>query len=224
MKILFAEDDQKLGKMTTHLLKTQTPFQIEWTTNGKQALELATHYDFDLIILDWMLPEISGLEICKKLRSDGFKGPILMLTARDSINHRVEGLEAGADDYLIKPFDFSELAARIKVLNRRNFAPLQDEIISIEDLTYNRTNFSLYRGNEQIILTQRELQLFDLLVKNRGIVLTREVIFDRVWGIESEVTSNAVEAYVKNLRKKIDVPNQKTYIKSVRGVGYTIEK
>ncbi|PEL07802.1 response regulator transcription factor [Bacillus sp. AFS017336] len=224
MKILFAEDDQKLGKLTTHLLKTQTPFQIEWTTNGKQALELAIHYDFDLLILDWMLPEISGLEICKRLRNKGFKGPILMLTARDSIDNRVEGLEAGADDYLIKPFDFSELAARIKVLNRRNFAPLQEELISIEDLTYNRTNFSLNRGNEQIILTQRELQLFDLLVKNRGIVLTREIIFERVWGIESEVTSNAVDAYVKNLRKKIDPPNQKTYIKSVRGVGYTIEK
>ncbi|PEJ59212.1 DNA-binding response regulator [Bacillus sp. AFS002410] len=224
MKILFAEDDQKLGKLTTHLLKTQTPFQIEWTTNGKQALELAIHYNFDLLILDWMLPEISGLEICKRLRNKGFKGPILMLTARDSINNRVEGLEAGADDYLIKPFDFSELAARIKVLNRRNFAPLQEELISIEDLTYNRTNFSLNRGNEQIILTQRELQLFDLLVKNRGIVLTREIIFERVWGIESEVTSNAVDAYVKNLRKKIDPPNQKTYIKSVRGVGYTIEK
>ncbi|WP_088069048.1 response regulator transcription factor [Gottfriedia luciferensis] len=224
MKILFAEDDQKLGKLTTHLLKTQTPFQIEWAMNGTEAMELALHYEFDLLILDWMLPEMSGIEICKNLRSKGFEGPILMLTARDSINHRVEGLEAGADDYLIKPFDFSELVARIKVLNRRNFAPLQEDIIKIEDLSYNRTNFNLSRGSEQIQLTQRELQLFDLLVKNRGIVLTREVIFERVWGIESEVTSNAVDAYVKNLRKKIDLPDHQTYIKSVRGVGYTIEK
>ncbi|WP_088042175.1 response regulator transcription factor [Bacillus sp. EAC] len=224
MRILFAEDDHKLGKLTTHLLKAQTPFQIEWCTNGREALELASHTNFDLIILDWMLPEVSGLNICKKLRGDGFKGPILMLTAKDSINHRVEGLEAGADDYLIKPFNFSELIARIKVLNRRNFAPLQEEVMTLEDLTYNRTSYSLNRGDHQIVLTQREFQLFDLLVKNRGIVLTREVIFERVWGNDSEVTSNTVDAYVKNLRKKIDLPNQQTYIKSIRGVGYTIEK
>lgn len=224
MRILFAEDDQKLGKLTTHWLKTQTSFHIEWYTNGAEAYEVASSNNFDLLILDWMLPNMSGISICKELRSNGFEGPILMLTARDSVNHRVEGLEAGADDYLIKPFDFSELAARIKVLNRRNFAPLHEEIITIGDLKFNRTSYSLTRANQQIMLTQREFQLFDLLVKNRGIVLTREIIFERVWGIDSEVTSNTVDVYVKNLRKKIDLPDQPTYIKSIRGVGYTIEK
>jgi len=223
MRILLAEDDLKLGKFTEHMLKNQGQFQVEWLTSGEDAYNQAISTSYDVLILDWMLPDLDGISLCQRLRKDGYNGAILMLTARDSVNDRVYGLESGADDYLTKPFEFSELFARIRVLGRRNFAPIQEDVVKIKDLIFNRTSCTMSRGDETIQLTQREFQLFDLLVRNKGITLPREVIFDRVWGIDSDISSNNVDAYIKILRKKIDLPNQKSYITSVRGVGYKIE-
>jgi len=223
MRVLLVEDDLKLGKFTEHMLKNQGQFQVEWLTSGEDAYNQAISTSYDVLILDWMLPDLDGVSVCQRLRKDGYNGAILMLTARDTVVDRVNGLESGADDYLTKPFEFSELIARIRVLGRRNFAPLQEDIVQIKDLTFNRTSCTMYRGVETIQLTQREFQLFDLLVRNIGITLPREVIFDRIWGIDSDTSSNNVDAYIKMLRKKIDLPDQKSYITSVRGVGYKIE-
>jgi DNA-binding response OmpR family regulator len=223
MRVLLVEDDLKLGKFTEHMLKNQGKFQVEWLTSGEDAYNQAISTSYDVLILDWMLPDLNGVSVCQRLRKDGYNGAILMLTARDSVDDRVNGLESGADDYLTKPYEFSELIARIRVLGRRNFAPLQEDIVKIKDLTFNRISCTMSRGDETIQLTQREFQLFDLLVRNIGITLPREVIFDRIWGIDSDTSSNNVDAYIKMLRKKIDLPDQKSYITSVRGVGYKIE-
>ncbi|MBP0723950.1 response regulator transcription factor [Bacillus sp. RG28] len=223
MRVLLVEDDLKLGKFTEHMLKNQGQFQVEWLTSGEDAYNQAISTSYDVLILDWMLPDLNGVSVCQRLRKDGYNGAILMLTAKDSVDDRVKGLESGADDYLTKPFEFSELIARIRVLGRRNFAPLQEDIVQIKDITFNRISCTMSRGDETIQLTQREFQLFDLLVRNIGITLPREVIFDRIWGIDSDTSSNNVDAYIKMLRKKIDLPDQKSYITSVRGVGYKIE-
>lgn len=224
MNILLAEDDPKLGQLIAHLLKKKEGHQVDWVTQGEEAYEYALADQYDVLILDWMMPVTDGVEVCRRLRKQGYGGAILMLTARDSTQDRVEGLDAGADDYLVKPFEIEELLARLRALSRRSYLPLQTEIVHIHGLEMNRTNRTVCRDEQEIQLSPREFQLFDLLVQNQGQVLTREVILDRVWGYDTEVTSNAIDAYIKLLRKKIDLPDQPTIIRSVRGVGYKIEK
>jgi DNA-binding response OmpR family regulator len=223
MKILLAEDDHRLGKMLEHMLKSREGYLVEWFTNGNQAYEYAKASHFDVIILDWMLPELDGLSICQKLRKEGYEGAILILTAKDDLIDRVKGLDSGADDYLTKPFEFEELFARIRVLARRNYAPLQDDVARLGNLIIDRTKHTIHRKGKQISLTPREFNLLDLLIRNKGQVLTREIILDRVWGYNASVESNTVDAYIKLIRKKIDEPGEKTMISSIRGVGYLIE-
>jgi DNA-binding response OmpR family regulator len=223
MKILLAEDDHRLGKMLEHMLKSREGYLVEWFTNGNQAYEYAKASHYDVIILDWMLPELDGLSICQKLRKEGYEGAILILTAKDELIDRVKGLDSGADDYLTKPFEFEELFARIRVLARRNYAPLQDDVAKLGNLIIDRTKHTIHRKGKQISLTPREFNLLDLLIRNKGQVLTREIILDRVWGYNASVESNTVDAYIKLIRKKIDEPGEKTMISSIRGVGYLIE-
>jgi DNA-binding response OmpR family regulator len=223
MKILLAEDDHRLGKMLEHMLKSREGYLVEWFTNGNQAYEYAKASHYDVIILDWMLPELDGLSICQKLRKEGYEGAILILTAKDDLIDRVKGLDSGADDYLTKPFEFEELFARIRVLARRNYAPLQDDVAKLGNLIIDRTKHTIHRKGKQISLTPREFNLLDLLIRNKGQVLTREIILDRVWGYNASVESNTVDAYIKLIRKKIDEPGEKTMISSIRGVGYLIE-
>jgi DNA-binding response OmpR family regulator len=170
-----------------------------------------------------MMPGADGVQVCRMLRNDGYNGAILMLTAKDSTPDRVAGLDAGADDYLVKPFEIDELFARLRALGRRNHLPLQTDIVHVEGLEINRTNHTVSRNGEEIQLSPREFQLLDLLAQNKGQVLTRELILDRVWGYDTEVTSNAIDAYIKLLRKKIDLPAGNTLIRNVRGVGYKLE-
>lgn len=225
LKILLAEDDPRLGELIAHMLKKKAGYTVEWTTSGEDAYDLASVSAYDVLVLDWMLPERDGREVCRQLRRDGYKGAILMLTARDSLEDRIRGLDAGADDYLVKPFEIDELLARLRALGRRTFLPLEQETCRIgEQVVLQRDSHRMLAGEQEVQLTPREYQLLDLLLKNQGTVLTREVMLDRIWGMESEVTLKTIDATVKLLRKKLALlDGEQQYIHSIRGVGYTFE-
>ncbi len=221
--MLLAEDDVYLGELTVHLLKKKGIDTVDWVTEGEDAFGYATASYYDVLILDWMMPNGDGISICRRLRGNGYSGAILVLTARDAVSDRVEGLDSGADDYLVKPFEIDELFARVKALSRRSLAPLQEEKVIIKDLVLERTSRKVFRNGEEIYLTPREFQLLDMLVKNKGQVLTRELILDRIWGIEADVSMKTIDATVKLLRKKIDRKSSVSLIRTIRGVGYKIE-
>lgn len=221
MNVLFAEDDLRLGKLMKHLLEKEE-IQVDWVVQGDTALEYAALSFYDVIILDWMMPGKSGIAVCEHLRKQGYENGILMLTAREAVQDRVLGLETGADDYLVKPFEFSELLARLHALSRRSSNKIQEDRVEIGNLVLNRTTKNVKRGDRDIYLSKREFQMLDLFIKNKGQVLPREVILDRIWGLESEVTSNNLDAYVRLLRKKIDSPEDDTLIHTIRGVGYKL--
>jgi DNA-binding response OmpR family regulator len=223
MQILLAEDDLRLGRLIKHMFEREGA-KIDWVVEGEAAFEYAVYSSYDIIILDWMMPGESGLSVCDRLRKHGYQGIILMLTAKDAVEDRVSGLDTGADDYLVKPFEFSELMARIRALLRRSNNKLIEDIVIIGKLIFNRTTKIMKYDSREIYLSGREFQMLDLLIQNRGQVVPREVILDRVWGLESEVTSNNLDAYVRLLRKKIDPPDGKTFIHTVRGVGYRLEE
>jgi DNA-binding response OmpR family regulator len=224
VKILLAEDDEMLGELIVHLLKKKGAKTVDWVKEGEDAYGLAAVSFYDVVILDWMMPNGDGVWVCKKLRQRGYGGAVLMLTAKDALADRVEGLEAGSDDYLAKPFEIDELWARLRALTRRTYSPLQDDAVEVGGLMINRTARSVYRGDEKIKLTPREFQLLDMLLQNRGTVLTREIIFDRIWGFDGDVAMKTIDATVKLLRKKIDSNEGDSLIETVRGVGYKIEK
>ena len=178
---------------------------------------------YEVLVLDWMMPGLSGLDLCRQLREQGYTRPILMLTARDALTDRIAGLDAGADDYLVKPFEFGELFARIRALGRRGEAPLLEDVVSVGSWLLDRNQRSLRKGSELVQLSAREFQLLDLLLQNRGKVVTRELLLDRVWGLGSEVTDNSLDAYIRLLRKKMDQPGGGPVIQTVRGIGYKVE-
>jgi DNA-binding response OmpR family regulator len=223
MHILLAEDDLRLGRLVQHMLEKED-MKVDWVVDGEMAFEYAVYSSYDIIILDWMMPGESGLNVCDHLRKQGYQGAILMLTAKDAVEDRVLGLDTGADDYLIKPFEFSELMARIRALSRRSNNKLIENVVTIGNLIFNRTTKILKYNDKEIYLSGREFQMLDLLIQNKGQVVPREVILDRVWGLESEVTSNNLDAYVRLLRKKIDPPGEDTLIHTIRGVGYRLEE
>lgn len=222
MHVLLAEDDMKLGKLIKYMLE-QNGISTEWVTTGDMIYDYAMYEDYDVLVLDWMLPKMSGVDACKKLRSDGYQRAILLLTARDSIEDRVTGLDAGADDYLVKPFEFAELMARLRALGRRSSQKIQQDMMDLGDFTLDRTSKVLKKGEQVIQLSPREFQIFDLLVQNMGIVVPRDIILDRIWGLESEVSSNNIDSYVKLLRKKLESADGQMIISTIRGVGYKLE-
>ena len=222
MHVLLAEDDMKLGKLIKYMLE-QNGISTEWVTTGDMIYDYAMYEDYDVLVLDWMMPKMSGVDACKKLRSDGYQRAILLLTARDSIEDRVTGLDAGADDYLVKPFEFAELMARLRALGRRSSQKIQQDMMDLGDFTLDRTSKVLKKGEQVIQLSPREFQIFDLLVQNMGIVVPRDIILDRIWGLESEVSSNNIDSYVKLLRKKLESADGQMIISTIRGVGYRLE-
>ncbi|MBQ5822523.1 MAG: response regulator transcription factor [Selenomonadaceae bacterium] len=222
MHVLLAEDDMKLGKLIKYMLE-QNGLSTEWVTTGDMIYDYAMYEDYDVLVLDWMMPKMSGVDACKKLRSDGYQRAILLLTARDSIEDRVTGLDAGADDYLVKPFEFAELMARLRALGRRSSQKIQQDMMDLGDFTLDRTSKVLKKGEQVIQLSPREFQIFDLLVQNMGIVVPRDIILDRIWGLESEVSSNNIDSYVKLLRKKLESADGQMIISTIRGVGYKLE-
>jgi Response regulators consisting of a CheY-like receiver domain and a winged-helix DNA-binding domain len=223
LKILLAEDDVRLGELTAHMIKKKAGCTVDWVTTGRDAYDYATASSYDVVVLDWMMPDGNGRDICAKLRQNGYAGAILMLTAKDTLQDRVEDLDAGADDYLVKPFEIEELLARLRALTRRTFVPLQEDVIRIGDLELHRNNQIVKSGGEEMKLSPREFQILDLLVQNKGLTLAREVILDKVWGIDADVNLKTIDATVKLIRKKLGSSSSKELIMSVRGVGYRVE-
>jgi DNA-binding response OmpR family regulator len=220
MNILLAEDDGSLGELIAFMLKKKAGYKVEWVQEGEDAYYYAVNSHYDVIIMDWMMPNGDGVEICRRLRKQGYSGAILMLTAKDTVQDRIEGLDSGADDYLVKPFEIDELLARLRALSRRNFAPILEEETQVQDLVLNRMSHIVRHGNGEIQLSPREFQLLDLLVQNKGQVMPREMILDRIWGYDSDVAPKTIDATVKLIRKKLKSLGKQDLLQSIRGVGY----
>ncbi|WP_314590042.1 response regulator transcription factor [Paenibacillus terrigena] len=221
MRILLVEDDAKLGFMIQYKLGSEG-HQVDWAQTAEEAEVFHDTGDYDLYILDWMLPGKSGLDLCKAWREGQDNAAILMLTARDAIQDRVNGLIQGADDYLIKPFAFEELFARIFALDRRKQSSGYHEAYSISGLTLDLRTQEVVRDGVTIYLTKRELDLLAYMMRHPGEVLSRERILNYVWGSGAEVTLNAVDATIKLLRRKIDEPFDFKLVQSIHGRGYRL--
>ncbi|HWR06122.1 response regulator transcription factor [Sporomusa sp.] len=222
MHVLLAEDDTKLGRLIKHMLE-KSEIQVDWVVQGDMALDYATYSAYDVVILDWMMPEHTGIYVCEQLRKQGYQGAILMLTAKDALEDRVLGLDTGADDYLVKPFEFAELLARLRALSRRSSAKLQEDVVELGNLMLLRSTRSIRQGDIEVQLTSREFQLLDLLVQNKGHVVPREVILDKIWGLETDISSNNLDAYVRLLRRKINWSDANIVLQNIRGIGYKLE-
>ncbi len=220
MKILVIEDDDSLQNIITKRLHSEG-FEVDNCSDGESGFDYADALEYDCIILDLMLPKLNGIELMKKLRARGNKTNILILTARDSIEDRVKGLNAGADDYLVKPFAFDELLARIRVLMRRQ-SEIKDNVLTLEDLTMNVDEHIVTRSGQSIQLTSKEYALLEYLLRNQGRILTRAQITDHVWNNEFEYDSNVVDVYIRYLRGKIDKKFEIKLIHTIRGFGYVM--
>lgn len=222
MHILVVEDEKRLANLVRRALEEEGHV-VDVSYDGAEALEMAEGTDYDLLVLDLMLPHVDGIELCRRLRSAGKDTRILMLTARDAVEDRVLGLESGADDYLVKPFSFAELLARVKALSRRQVQAQTEQELHSGDLVLDLARHEARRGERVIELTAKEFQLLEYLMRNSGRVLTRTQILDHVWGYNFDSFSNVVDIYVHYLRNKIDRDFPEPLIKTVRGVGYTLK-
>ena len=220
-RVLVIEDEQKISDFLRRGIAYEG-YQVDVAGDGMVGLGLARDYPPDVIILDWMLPEMDGLEVCRRLRSGGAV-PILILTARDAVTDKVQGLDAGADDYMVKPFDFDELLARVRALLRRA-QPAQPEILRFADLSLDTGTRQAFRGERAIDLTAKEYELLELFMRNPRQVLTRDLIFDRVWNYDFGGESNIIEVYVRYLRQKTEFESEQRLIHTVRGVGYVLRE
>jgi DNA-binding response OmpR family regulator len=214
------EDDARLAEVMQRVLQRECHV-VEVATDGAEALDLLAAGKFDVVVLDRLLPALDGVEACKQMRKRGDSTPVLMLTALDSTDDKVTGLDAGADDYLVKPFSFAELEARIRALTRRQGTVITD-VIQVEDLVLDPMTHQVLRGNEEIDLTAKEFALLAFLMRNHGLALSRGQILDQVWGYDFASVANVVDMYVHYLRKKIDAGRRKSLISTVRGVGYRL--
>lgn len=223
MKLLIVEDEPNLLSVIRKGL-SENNHDVSAALDGTTALQLLSAVTFDVVVLDVMLPDINGIEICRRLRAAGNFVPILMLTALDSSDNVVNGLNSGADDYMTKPFKFAELEARIQALARRAGQDQKPpEIITIEDLEIDRKAKTVKRAGDEIVLTAKEFKLLYYLAKNAGTVLSREQILDNVWNINFDMNTNVVDVYINYLRKKIDKPFNSNLIQTIKGLGYVIK-
>src|SRR5215216_517909 len=220
MRILVVEDEERLARLISRVL-IEEGYAVETEANGRRALMRALADEYDLLIVDWMLPELSGVQLVKRLRAAEVGTPAIMLTARDQIEDRVEGLDAGADDYLPKPFAFPELLARVRALARRPWGEGKDgTTLSAGDVTLDPVRHEVRRGGERVELTAKEFALLATLLQRPGQVFTRSVLLDTVWGCSPAVYANVVDLYVSYLRKKLDRDGEPSHIRTIRGVGY----
>ncbi len=222
MRILVVEDDQMLREVVVAVLKEE--YLIHETGNGEEGLYLASQNVHDLLILDIMLPEVSGLEIVKALRLKDITMPIMLLTAKDSVQDRVIGLNSGADDYLVKPFAIPELLARVKALLRRTGMGGKEGDLLYGDISVNSKLRDGFVDKNALQLTSKEYDLLEYLVLNQGHILTREQIFDRIWGFESETTIGIVDLYIHYLRKKLTAQGSQIVIQTIRGAGFMMKE
>jgi DNA-binding response OmpR family regulator len=220
MKVLIIEDEKKISAFIENGLRSER-YAVDTAANGKDGLYLAFTNKYDLLILDIMLPEVNGITICKELRNKKLELPIIMLSALDSVDDRVKGLNAGADDYLVKPFSFDELLARIKALTRRSNKDSSETII-LGELIIDPEDYSVERKGKKLKLTATEFKLLEYLMKNKGRIVSKTLLLANVWGYNFSPESNIVDVYIKYLRDKIDKGYSKKMIITVRGLGYKI--
>lgn len=224
MKLLIVEDEPNLLSILRKGF-AENNNDVSVALDGKTALEMIENYNFDVVILDVMLPDINGIEICRRLRADKNFVPILLLTALGTSENIVTGLNAGADDYLVKPFKFGELDARVNALNRRAHQETEKvDAIVIGDLEINSQAKTVKREGEQIVLTAKEFKLLYYLAKNTGRIVSRDQILDNVWDINFDMNTNVVDVYINYLRKKIDKPFTTKLIHTMKGLGYVIQE
>ena len=220
-RALVVDDEPAVREAVDRALRLEG-YDTELAGDGREALEAMPEAAPDVVVLDLMMPYVGGLEVCRRLRAKGDRTPILVLTARDEVGDRVAGLDAGADDYLVKPFALEELRARLRALLRRSRPPADDEaVVTLAGLSLDPVSREVRRGARPVDLTRTEFALLELLLRNAGRVLTRDVIMDRVWGYELEPSSNSLEVFIGYLRRKTEAGGEPRLIHTVRGVGYT---
>ena len=223
MKLLVIEDEHKIANSIKKGLEQET-FVVDVAYDGADGYDLASTNEYDVIILDLMLPKMDGMSVCKSLRDEGVHTPILMLTAKGELLDKVNGLNNGADDYLVKPFAFGELVARVRALTRRP-KQHQNSIITVSDLELNTTTFEVKRSGKEVLLSRKEFGLLEYLMRHPQKIISKDQIISNVWNYESDVLPNTIEVYVGYLRNKIDraFPDKKALIITVRGFGYKLE-
>ena len=221
MRVLLVEDEKTLAAALGKIFE-KNKILVDVVTDGIEGKLLSEHDVYDVIILDIMLPGMTGLEILRSIREAGKNVPILLLTAKDDTKDKVNGLNMGADDYLVKPFVTEELIARVRALGRRPWEVYQDNVIHFSNLSLNINSGELYVDDVLNRLTAKEAQLLEMFIRNPGMTISKEQILDRIWGIESMAMENSVEIYVHYLRKKLDT--SKAYIKTIRGLGYVLKE
>ena len=222
MRLLFAEDQPQLRRSVTKAL-TAAGYSVDAAADGAQALDDLDGVDYDSIVLDVRMPRVDGLTVLRTLRSRGDDTPVLLLTARDAIDHRVEGLDAGADDYLVKPFAMEELLARLRVLTRRKGSG-RTNVFTLADLTVDTAARSAVRAGMPLALSAREYALLEYLIRNKGIILSREQIENNLWNYDYAGGTNVVDVYISYLRKKLDGGHEKKLLHTVRGMGWVLKE
>ena len=221
MRILIAEDEEDLNQLIKRRLK-EADYSVDACFNGEEVFDYLLGAEYDALVLDIMMPKLSGLEVLRRLRREGNQVPVLLLTARDSIQDRVEGLDAGADDYLIKPFAFEELLARLRVLLRKPQGE-KTSVLKVGELELHLNTRQVFRDGEEVKLSSKEFSLLRYMMQNAGIVLSREKLERHVWDYDFSGGSNAIDVYIRYLRKKLDEGRENKYIHTVRGHGYVLK-
>ena len=222
MKVLIVEDDKILSNTIKQCLESK--FDIEQAYDGYDGFVFAKGNIYDAIILDLMLQEMNGYEVLQKLRANSVLTPVLILTAKDSLNDKVKGLSLGADDYLVKPFEREELIARVEALIRRNNSFFTNDILEFKDLKLNTKSRKVEINGKEIILQGKQFDLLEYLLKSKDTIITKEQIFDRIWGFNSDTSTNVIEVYASGLRKELKKYGYDKYIKTLRGVGYILSE
>ena len=220
MRILLIEDDVKVAAFLVKGL-TENGYAVDVCNDGKAGLDVFETESFDLVIVDWMLPEMDGIAVCKEIRKRSARIPIMFLTVKDSVADKVTGFDAGADDYVMKPFSFLELLARIRALLRRRHAAV--EKLEVDDLEMNVAERTVSRGGERIDLSNKEFSILEYFLRNRNRLITRAALADHVWNINFDRGSNVIDVYINYLRKKLNCGSQRPLVHTVRGAGYILK-
>lgn len=221
MRLLIAEDERELARAVQVILENQG-YAVDSVHDGEEAYEYASLAEYDGIILDIMMPKLSGLEVLNRLRNEGNQTPILLLTAKSAIEDRIDGLDLGADDYLTKPFAMGELLARVRAMTRRKTI-LQAKILTFENLQLNCETIRISNGNDELKLSNKEFQILQLLIENPKQIFSAEQMIERIWGLDAEIEMNSIWVHLSNIRKKLAQLEVQVKIVATRGVGYSLE-
>ncbi|SFN94191.1 response regulator transcription factor [Salegentibacter flavus] len=221
MRILIVEDEPGISNFLKQGLEEES-YAVDITEEGKRGLQLALSGEYDLLLLDWMVPGMSGIEICRQFKKEFKDTPVILLTAKDTVDETIFGLQAGANDYIKKPFHFEELLERIKVQLRSNSG--EHSVFKLGDITLNTTTHQVFKSEEEISLTQKEFALLEYLMRNKGIVCRRTRIIESVWDIHFDYNTGVIDVYINALRKKLKLSEDENYIQTVRGVGYVAKE